>query len=115
MSKYYVLVDMTHGYMSNQPESLPYKLNDIYGFKVLDNCFTNVGSGDSSVFCRNLQIMPSGLIIPIYISREVYEYHHVLEQLINIFKDDVDRVEVELSMDELPVGNKQVIKIIKEK
>lgn len=113
MPKYAISIEQTHGYMKDTPEILLYK-RDISEIQCWDGCFSQIGNHPECIHCKCFAVYPTGLQIVPYISEHDDEKaEEVLAKLNAFVRDDLDRIEIELTLDELPEGNKQTIRIWK--
>ena len=66
--KYRINIEQSHSFMSDEPKTLSYTLDDIIEFCILDNSATQIGANrQPAIYCLNLYIRPSGLTIPVFI------------------------------------------------
>ena len=112
---YAISVEQTHGHMRDKPETHVWKREEITEICISPKHFTQIGFRTHCTFCRNVSIGPTWLTFPIYIDQNDENYEDVLNALNKITYDSVGSVAVTLTLDKLPEGNYQTIKIWKMK
>lgn len=114
--KYALSIEQSHSFMSDQPDLIVYKLHDISEILLWHKNFSQIGKFPESVRCKQIAIGPKWLTITPFISSDNdKKAEEVLEKLNAFVRDDLDEVEVKLTLDELPDGNYQIIRMWKMK
>lgn len=113
--KYVIEIEQTEGVMSDEFTKRYYKLEHITEILLGCYCSTSIGVYPDSVACRLICVKPSSLFIPIYCSVHNQDYGKVIEKLNSITNEEILKVEVKLSLEELAHENYQIIKITKKR
>ena len=116
--KYFIYVEESHSYMSNEPDVYLWKLKDINRFRILDRCYSQIGDRSNCVICKNISVYPSGLTFALYISQDNEDLEleaEIIRKLNSVINGEADDVCIDLSLKELPCENHQFIRLHKTK
>lgn len=112
--KYGIYIEQSHGINTNEATTHYFKLFDIQDIIVSRNSFFCIGKFPNSAMSRDIFISPTGLVLTPYVKEKNHsEIERVIKELKKILEDDVWDVTVNLSLDDLPEDNYQIIRIHK--